>query len=78
MDCLRDEQVIGYVLLAATAIIVVISQTLGKWWNFDVPGVPFVRGWTFLACCAAGASAFFLATGYGIMPPGALAGCDQR
>ena len=74
--CLQDERIIGFIALGAAALLLATARPLGRRWSFEIPGVPFLSGWTFLACCAAAFAAFFLATGYELIPFGALAGCD--
>ena len=77
MKCLQDERVIGLVALGVAVVLVILARPLERRWSFDLPGLPmFLTGWMFLACGAFGFAGFFLATGYGLIPYGALAGCD--
>jgi hypothetical protein len=76
VQCLEDERILGFVALGVAVVLAAMTRPLGRRWSFDLPGVPFVGGWPFITCCAFGFAGFFLATGFGVIPYGALAGCD--
>lgn len=76
VPCLRDERTIGFVALGIGIVLAILAALVRKRRPFEIPGLPFVGGWTFLLCCTFSFAVYFLATGFGLIPPGALAGCD--
>ncbi len=76
MSCLADERLMGVVGLLVAVAVGVAGIIFGTRWSLEWLGTPFFSGWTTLTIAAATFGLFFLATGYGIIPPSALSGCD--
>ncbi len=76
VPCLQDERIIGFVALGVAIVLVGCARPLRRRWPVEFPGVPLLDGWISIACCAFAFSGYFLATGFGFLSPGALAGCN--